>query len=82
MSIENLEHEHELKRLKKLERTRAHREAFAAKNTRRKEAKRQWMGANKGELKLAREIRRGFSGKFGREKKELTERAIPGTFKK
>lgn len=56
-------------------------ELFAAKIVRRREAKRQWMGYNKAELRLAREIRRGFSGKFGREKKDLKERATPGTFK-
>lgn len=55
------------------------REAFASKNSHRKWGKEDTTHT-RAEKKLAREIRRGLSGKFGREKKELTERATPGTF--
>ena len=58
----------------------ANQERFAAKNTRRRWAREQAASSSKAELKLAREIRQGFSGKFGREKKNLKERALPGTF--
>lgn len=58
-----------------------HIEAFRAKNERRRLAKNQTMGMSKADLKLGKEIRRGLSGKFGREKAELTSRALPGTYK-
>lgn len=57
-----------------------HTEKFQEKNRRRRLAKDKSMGMSKAELKLAKEIRRGFSGKFGREKPELTARALPGTY--